>query len=280
MADYTNSKTGIGNVGLDNVIETSWSEVQPILAPSQIRTQYLFGVPLISGMRDPNTGKRAIMTDEIIKDVITRAVTIIEFESGIDIFPRKYREKYPFDRQLYESLNYLQLHHRPVSSVDKFSVTPSNNVDVYQVPLDWVEAAYLPKGQINMIPLTIAFQNGGFIPSQSAGGAAFLSILGQRSWIASYWQLEYTCGFPDGLVPRIVNEIVGVQTAMEILDMLSATHAEATSHSLGLDGMSQSVSTPGPEIYSIRTKSLQDKKKILLNRLKTMFGTKIFTSNV
>lgn len=280
MADFTNSKLGIANVGLDNVLDSSWSELAPLLSPAQIRTQYLFGIPLVSGMRDPNTGKRMVMGDEVIKDVINRSVNMVEFESGIDIFPRKYREKYPFDRQLYESLGYLQLHHRPVYSVDKFSVTPSNNVDVYSVPLDWIEAAYFPKGQINLIPLTIAFQNGGFIPSQSAGGAAFLSILGQRSWIAAYWQMEYTCGFPDGMVPKIVNEVIGVQAAIEILDMLAATHAEATSHSLGLDGMSQSVSTPGPEIYTIRVNALKEKKKILVNRLKTIYGSKIFVSNV
>jgi hypothetical protein len=280
MSDYTNSKTGIGNVGLDNAIESVWSEVQPLITPAQIRTQHLFGIPLVSGMRDPATGKRAVMTDEIIKDVIARSVAMLETESGIDIFIRKYREKYPFDRQLYEALGYVQLHHRPVFSVDKFSVTPSNNVDVYNVPLDWIEAAYYPKGQINLVPLTIAFQNGGFIPSQSSGGAAFLSILGQRSWIPAYWQFEYTTGFGEGMIPRIVNEIIGTQTAIEVLDMLAATHAEATSHSLGLDSMSQSVSTPGPEIFTIRTTTLKEKKKVLLNRLKTMFGTKIFTSNV
>lgn len=283
MADFTNSKNGIAGAtsgATDNAIDSAWGQVAPLITPPQIRTQYLFGIPMVSGIRDPNTGKRAVMGDEIVKEVINRAVTIIEHESGIDIFPTKRREKYPFDRNLYEALGYMQLHHRPVASVDKFSVTPSNNVDVYEVPLDWIEAAYFPRGQINMIPLTIAFQNGGFIPSQSAGGAAYLSILGQHPWIASYWQLEYTTGFTEGMLPKIVNEIIGIQTAMEVLDMLSATHADATSHSLGLDGMSQSVSTPGPEIYTIRINSLKEKKKVLMNRLKTMFGTKIFTSNV
>lgn len=282
MSDYSNSKPGItpSGTGLDNVKDTVWSEVQPLLTPAQVRTMHMFGIPLVSAMRDPNTGKRMIMTDEIVKDVIVRSVTMIEMEVGIDIFPRQYREKYPFDRNLYEAMGYVQLHHRPVLSVEKFSVTPSNNVDVYSVPLDWIEASYFPKGQINLVPLTIAFQNGGFIPSQSSGGAAFLSILGQRSWIPAYWQFEYTCGFAEGMVPRIINEIIGVQTAIEILDMLSATHAEATSHSLGIDGLSQSVSTPGPEIYSIRTQSLREKKKVLVNRLKTMFGSKLFVSNV
>src|SRR5882724_6986215 len=215
MSDFTNSKTGIGNVGLDNTIDTVWSEVQPLVTPAHIRNQHLFGIPLISGMRDPTTGKRASMNDEIIKEIIVRSVAMLEAESGIDIFIRKYREKYPFDRNLYEALGYVQLHHRPVFSVDKFSVTPSNNVDVYNVPLDWVEAAYFPKGQINLVPLTIAFQNGGFIPSQSSGGAAFLSILGQRSWIPAYWQFEYTTGFQDGMIPRIVNELIATQASIE-----------------------------------------------------------------
>lgn len=280
MADYTQSKTGLGNTGLENVIDSAWNQVEPLVTPEQVRMRHLFGIPLLSAQRDPITGKRAAMSDELIKDVVFRSVSMLEHDAGIDIFPVKRREKYPFDRMLYEQLGYMQLHHRPVTSVDKFSVTPSNGIDVYVVPLDWVEAAYLSKGQINLIPLTIAFQNGGFIPSQSAGGAAFLSILGQRQWIASYWQLEYTSGFLDGMLPRIVNELIGVYAALEILDMLAATHAEATSHSLGIDGLSQSVSTPGPEVYQIRTNSLKEKRDKILGRVKVMFGSKIFVSNV
>jgi hypothetical protein len=283
MADYTGSKKNIGGdtaVPTDSGIETSWDHAAPLITPEQVRIHHLFGIPLVSGIRDTNTGKRQVMTDAIIKQVIDRAVTLLEFDSGVDIFPIKRREKYPFDRNLYEQLGYVQLHHRPVASVDKFSVTPSNGVDVYVVPLDWVEAAYLSKGQVNIVPLTIAFQNGGFIPSQSSGGAAFLAILGQRGWIPAYWQFEYTCGFPDGNLPKIINELIGVYTALEILDMLAATHAEATSHSLGIDGLSQSVSTPGPEIFSIRTKSLSDKRDKLLNRLKTHYGSKIFVGTV
>ena len=280
MADFTNSKNGTGSPWPENGIESSRQGVEPLITPDLLKTRHLFGVPLVSAIKDAITGKQQVMTDEMLQDYIDGAVSQAELELKIDIFPVKRREKQPFDINLYNSFGYFQLSHRPCTSVDKLSVTPSNELDVYVVPNDWVEGAYLHRGQVNIVPLTVAFVQGTYIPQQSSGGAAFLQILGNKAWIPAWWQIEYTSGFKDGMLPRALNEYIGTVAAMEALSMLAATYARTNSHSLGIDGLSQSVSTPGPQIFKIRLEELEKKKTALTKKIKAIFGYKIFSGTL
>lgn len=280
MADYTYSKKAPGAVFPENAIETSFSHNEPLLTPEQLRGRFLFGISMASNTKDPVTGKAQVMTDDLIADIIIGAVASAEEDAGIDIFPVKRREKHPFDIQLYNSFGHLQLEHKPATSLDKLSVTPSNDLDVYVVPNEWVEGAYLLKGQINIVPLTVAFVQGTYVPTQSAGGAAYLQILGNKSWIPAWWQVEYTSGFPDGMIPRAVNDLIGTFAAIEVLSQLAATFGKSTSQSLGIDGLSQSVSTPGPSIYDKRIEILAAKQKMLRKKIKARYGNSIFAGTL
>lgn len=281
MADYTTSKPALGGQfpGGDVIDAHPWGRVEPLVKPDQVTSRYLFGVPLVSATMDPITKMRAVMTPEVIQDIIQGAVSRVELDTGLDIFPVQRQEKHGFDRQLYDSFGYMRTHHQPIASVEKLSVTPSNQVDVYNVPLDWLEAGNFYRGQVNIVPLTIAFQGGGFVPSQSAGGAAFLSILGAKNWIPAYWQLVYTTGFPDGRIPRMLNDLISIYAAIDILGMLGATNRNA-SHSLGIDGMSQSISSAGPEVYASRIQKLEEQRVAMLNKMKAKSGKKFLVSNV
>lgn len=280
MADYTNSKKNAGSVYPENAIDTARQQAEPLITPELLRQRFLFGIPMVSALKDPLTGKSQVMTDDMLYDYIESAANQAELELKIDIFPVKRREKQPFDLNLYNSFGYFQLTHRPCTSVDKLSVTPSNELDVYVVPNDWVEGAFLHRGQVNIVPLTVAFVQGTYIPQQSAGGAAFLQILGNKAWIPAWWQIEYTSGFLDGMLPRVVNDYIGCTAAIDILSSLAVTYARSNSHSLGIDGLSQSVSTPGPQIFQIRLGELEEKRKRIEKKLKAIFGFKIFSGTL
>lgn len=289
MADYTNSKPPIGDVWKLNQIETdaSWQDREPLVTPEQVRARYLFGIALYSAMKDPVTRVRQQFTDVLIQDEIEGAVSEIELETHIDIFPRKYREKHPFDRQLYYSWGFFRTEHRPVNNLDRLTVTTSNGIDVFTVPLPWVETGYLAKGQINLIPMGVALngQTGdnvgnGPVTGVSAGGAAFLAILGHQSWVPSFWQIEYTTGFPNGLLPRVLNDYVACVAAMRVLSKLAATYATANSASLGIDGLSQSMNIGGPQLFSVRMNELAEQRRTFRKKLRALYGTNIFSGNI
>lgn len=273
-------KSGVGDVFPAGAIEKSWGDLEPLITPAVLKARFLFGIPLVSNMKDPRTGKGQVMDDEAVKDQIARAIKRVELESRMDINPIVRLEKYPFDRNEYEAFGYFRLLHRPVTNIIQLAVVPSNNIDVYIAPLEWVETGMLAMGQINIVPLNIAIGNGGFIPTQSAGGAVFLSILAQSSWIPAFWQINYVSGFPDNLMPMIVNELIGVSASIQILRDLAATYARSTSHGLGIDALSQSISTPGPAIFDNRLATLEDDKKKIISQLRAVLGTNLFSGNV
>lgn|SRR5574343_105158 len=279
MADYTNSRFGIGAPLPENAIQAEFPQMEPLITPELLKSRHLLGVSLACA-KDPLTGKATIITDDILQDIIDGAVAQAESELKIDIFPVKRREKHPFDLNLYSSFGYFQLAHRPATSMDKLSVTPSNQLDVYVVPNEWVETSYLTRGQINIVPLTVAFVQGTYIPQQSSGGAAYLQILGNKPWIPAWWQVEYTSGFPGGMLPRILNEYIGSRAACEVLSQLALSFARANSQSLGIDGLSQSVSTPGPQIFKGRIEELEEKMKAITKKLKALFGYKIYSGTL
>lgn len=279
MGDYTNSKSGVGKVWPDNAIEAVWGKVEPLVTAAQVKSRFLFGIPLVSAMKDPLTGKAQVYSDDLIKDTIDRAVSIVEMQTGLDIFPQQNKEKHPFDRNEYEAFGYFRPEKRPITSIEALTITPPSGTDIYSIPLEWVETAYLPKGQINLIPLGNAIAYG--TPANvGSGGALFLNVLGNQPWIPAFWQITYTSGFPDGVLPKIINELIGCVAALEILSSLAATYGKSQSHSLGIDSLSQSISTPGPQIFKVRWQELEDKRKAMVKKLKTSYGLNLFSGNV
>lgn len=282
MADFTNSKPGVGDVFPIGGGESPWMRSEPLITPTALKRQHLFGIPLVSGMKDPITGRNDRLTDDDLMAYIDTAVGLAEIETGLTIFPLQITEKKPWDRQEYDSFGYFILQKRPIASIERMTVNLSNNDDIYEVPLQWIDTGQLQWGQLNIIPLTIALTSGNpvAIPT-TAGGALLLSIFqGKSQWVASFWQAAYTAGFPDGMIPKVVNDLIGCIAAMEVLSQLASTYGRSQGSSLGIDGMSQSVSTPGPEIFTPRMKDLAAKRATLTGKLKNMYHLKFFSNNV
>lgn len=281
MADYTQTKEGIGAVYKENQTESVWRGLEPLITPEQVRERHLWGLPMVSALVNPFTKKPYILKDELIKDMIIQAVALAEAEAKIDIFPKTYGEKEPFDRPAYESYGYMTVRHKPVQSIESLLLMPATQQAIFEVPLEWIDVGLLHQGQINLIPMTIAMKTGTVVPLTSApGGAAFLSVFGNKHWLPSFFQVSYTCGFKEGALPVLVNQYIGTITAMEILSMLGATYARTVSGSLSLDGVSQSISTPGPNVFQSRLQDLADKRKWLIGRLQAQLGMKIVFGNV
>lgn len=279
-------KPNIGAVWPPNAVESEWKRMEPLLTPDQLITRHLFGIPLVSNMVDPITGQAMVMTPDMLKDYIDGAVQDAEIETHLSIMPTLIQEKNPFDRQHFLQFGYLQLRRKPIQSIDKLSFTPSTEIDVFVVPTTWISTSQLYRGRIQIIPMLPAMAGsasgytGNIMPPGQGGAGLFLGLLAAHSWIPDFLQAHYTTGFPDGLVPRPINDLIGCIAAQEVLGMLAATFARSTGHSLGIDGLSQSVNTPGPALFDNRIAMLEEKKRKIVKKAKTMFGQKFFVGTV
>lgn len=268
----------------ENATATPWGRLEPLITPEQLKSRYLKGVQLVLKIMDPDTRKPFRITDDELKDYINRAVSVAEEETNLILMPTQFTEKLPFQKQDFEQFGYFQLPRRPVASVDALNVTLADGSDVFQFPTEWIETANLIHGQLNIIPL--AFQSviagTGVIGGVNAGGgtAVFFNALWNRPWVAALFGITYTCGFKNGMMPQLVNDLIGVIVAMRVLSQLAAAYAYLQSASLGIDGMSQSVSTPGPQRFKIRMDELKEERALLVKKLKKYGGSKIFTGSV
>lgn len=279
MADYEESKTTVGGQYIAGTIETTWKRTEPLITPAQLKSRELFGIPLVSGLKDPVTGKAAIMGPEVLKDLIDRAVSIAEAETGLVFFEDQVEVRMPYDRAEYQSLGYMRLPHRPISSIDTLQIQ-IGDTEVFDVPSDWWDVGQLHAGQLNLIALSAALVGPTNVVPSGFGAHVLHALVHGGPWIPSFWSVTYTIGFKDGAVPKLVNELIGAVAAMEALEMLAATNAKATSGSLVIDGVSMSQSGGGPEMFKPRLESLEKKRLMLTKKLKMIFGTGVLISNV
>ncbi len=272
MADFTNSKAGPTLLPA-SATDSQFDRTDPLLTAQQLKDRFLFGIKLKSA----ETGQ--VLSDDLIDQFIRDAVMEAEAELKMNIMPTKIDEGYPFDRALYQMMGHLQVRQRPVTSVESLRVVTSNEQELWIVSNDWIDTRYLHLGMINIVPINVAAApstgSGG-----GAGGAAFLAILGQQAWVPAFWKISYTTGFKDGKMPGIINQVIGCIASTNILIELAAANARQGSKSLGMDGLSQSSSNPGPQLYDSKIEQLEKRKTKLVKRIRTHFGTSMFVGEI
>ena len=74
MADFTDSKKPTTALYPTQAKEAGNQRLEPLLGPLELRNRVLFGIPLVSQMRDPRTGKPQEMTDDLLQDIIDGAI--------------------------------------------------------------------------------------------------------------------------------------------------------------------------------------------------------------
>lgn len=259
-----------------------WSRTEALLTPDLFVQRFLRGVPLVSRLKNPLTGKPDVWTPAILQDAILRAVAQVEIQTGVEVFPVQHDEPIPFDRVNFETYGYFRLKHRPVLSIDQLSIRPANNVQgslVWPVPKEWISFQNADKGQINIVPL-VAANTQVFYQAQTTNGAAFImTFLTAIPFVPSFWQCLYTTGFAEGNIPKVLNELVGCTAAIEILGEIAATNIYS-SYSMGIDGMSQGQSGDGPRVFETRIKQLEDRRRMLEQKFKAIYGVKLAMGNI
>lgn len=245
--------------------------IEPILTADKLKNRYLKGIDLSQYSIDD------------LKDIINISADKAELLIDVPITPVKRKEKHPFDRSLYRSFIHIMANFGPIIQIDKLCIRSSNDKNIFEIPADWIEAARFFQKQINVIPLTVVGATGVTQgqPTGAAGLAFIAAMNGGIDWVPSYWEIEYTTGVcaKEGFVPSIVNELVGVLTAINILGNLGPQNKN-TSVSISHDGISQSSSNPGPNVYQARMAELAAERDQMVKKIKKIFYNKHFLTNI
>lgn len=284
IGDVTNTsdRPALGNE-LDGATDAQGgvTRVEALITPEQLKDRFLPGIPLYAALPDPVTGIRYHIDDTKLKEeFISSAVADVEMETRVHVLPKEVSKRLPFDLHEYKQMGFFRLSDAPITEVIELFVSDATLNPIFFIPTTWIEAGGLQKGQVNIIPLQPAFVGGGIVGSaDSAGGAAFIALLGARSWVARWWLIQYRAGFKEGRIPRVVNDLVGCRAAIDVLSRLAATN-RVNSFGLGIDGTSQNIASPGPQVYKQAIEDLELKYKRLSGKVKALFGKRLFVDNV
>lgn len=273
MSDYTRTKQyGVTAYPVHaNGASGILKRCEPLLTAAQLKSRHLKGILELA--------KRfgITWTDEELKDQINIATNQVEVELGVPVVAEQFRDKLPFDYNLYKSYIHLRSEQGPILSIEDLSIVSSNGQNIFRIPAEWVETSNFHQRQINVIPLLAAYGVNSLEGAVGNAGIAFLTVLGDVNWVPSYWEILYTAGMSRtaGEVPIIVNRLIGIMTSMELLSMIAAINVN-TSVSLSQDGIGQSSSNPGPMVFQKRMEELEKEKQTVLRQLRRVFSAKYF----
>jgi len=246
---------------------------EPMLSVAGFKSQFLKGIPLRLRGGD-------VITDEDLRRKLTWAMNEAELMIGSTITREAFKHKVPFDYALYKSYIHVMAEKGPIVSLESLAIVSADNNNIFSIPSTWVECTNFSKRLINVIPLLAAYgvnQVGGSVGN---AGIAFLTVMDGLNFVPAYWQINYTAGLSniEGQVPVPVNELIGTIAAIDILSMIAATFI-FNSQSQSQDGISQSSSGPGPNVYVRRIEDLEKKRDTLKKQLRSIFSNRYLVGN-
>ena len=233
--------------------ETMPTRYSPLPTPTSMRNNSLFGIPLRSAMTNQ------VISDETLQTYINQGISELEHDLDIYITPVHFKEKHDYNREMFaNSFAFLQLNHGNVITIDGVQLSFNNDTIVpaaITFPLEHVHL--MPQeGQVQLVP-AYGTSLSGFLMSAFSGVQyhAFNQALLQN-WPGAI-RISYTAGFPDGQCPALLTGLAERMAAYKLLSSLGPVLFPYNSVSVGIDGVSQSTSNPGPGFLAQRLSDLE-----------------------
>lgn len=236
--------------------------------PETMKRRTLFGLPLRSFLTNEE------VSDETLQDFINEAVSEIEHTLDLYITPVTFEERHDYSREMqFYAFGVTKVYHSPILNVEKYQLTFNNGIGIpgslplVDIPLEFIHVQ--PQdGTIQLVPAQ-GVSISGFIISIYSG----LGYHAFNSQAISYWPgavfIKYRAGFERHRVPALLCALIENLAAYRFLSTLGPVLFPYNSTSVGIDGTSQSVSTPGPLFLQMR---LQELEKIYTREMEAAKG--------
>jgi len=267
MAKSKTDRTGIFPVWAKDGEDVThkFERYGPLPTPQEMRKRALFGIPLKSAL----TGE--VIDDETLTHYINSAISEIEHELDMYITPVTFEEKHDYSRHEFTwSYNYLKLNHPNIIAVEKIQLSFSNGASTednafVDFPLEYVHV--MPQeGVIQLVPAFGTSLSGFLLSAFSGTQFHALRAMGLHNFPGGV-RVKYQAGFEEDKVPTAMIELIENMAAWKLLSFIGPLIFPHTSVGVSMDGVSQSVGTPGPQFLVNRIKDLGeiiDKQKIAI----------------
>lgn len=219
-----------------------FTRTEPMITVKQLKERYLFGIDLTD--RQGNE-----IPSEVFQHQINSAVSYLEHALDVVISPVSIEgEQYDYRAVDYANFNFIQLKKRPVIDVTIIKAQFPNRSDLVTYPKQWYVVEN-ESAQIQLSPVEGSFS--GLIVTQ--GGSYVPLIYGTRDYWPHLFSITYKAGFCDDQIPVIINEMIGLQAAIKMFEMLGDLlyGPGISSTNTAIDGASVSRGLATSGIYSV-----------------------------
>jgi hypothetical protein len=247
---------------------------EPLLDVDEFKSLFLKGINLKLRNGD-------VITDRDLKKKLNWAMNEVELLIGSPIMTEHFRHKVAFDYTLYKSYIHIMAEKGPIVTLSEIAIVSADNNNIFNLPADWIETTNFSKRLINVIPLLAAYGVNSVGGAVGNAGIAFLTVMDGLNFVPAYWQIKYTAGLSntEGQVPIPVNQLIGAVAAIDVISQIAATFIY-NSQSQTQDGISQSSSGPGPNVYARRLQDLSDQRDKLVKQLRSIFSTRYIIGSI
>jgi hypothetical protein len=239
------------------------------ISVQELKDHFLFGVDL--------TDDHGVPYPETMYEFYIRSATEW-FETeipGLILVNKEITEHKDYYLNDYANFNFLRLNWFPTTEVSDISIQFPLSTNVLKFNPDWFRIDST-SSQTRLIPTQgslssiLLGQGGNFLP---------LFYSGQDN-MPHVWKVVYKAGFLPGKVPINIKELIGMKAAMGPLNIAGDLIAGAgiASKSIGIDGLSQSISTTASATnagYGARILQYNKEIKDRIGRLKDYYGVNL-----
>ena len=248
------------NFPVNSVSASAFRRSGPLPTAKDIRDIYMFGIDLTD-----EEGNE--LPDKVIEHYRDAALSYLEHNLDIIISQTDFCERYDYKQVDYVDFAFIQLRQRPISKLKAWRAKFPNNRELVEFPEEWF-VVEKESGQIQLSPVEGTFS--GLIVTQ--GGSYVPLVFGARSYWPQLFEVEYTAGFCDDQIPAIINEMIGIQTAIRLFEIFGdiVQGQGIANESVSLDGASVTRATTASATFSAFSARVESYKKQMETYMKTV----------
>jgi hypothetical protein len=254
-----------------DAMEGAFKRFAPLPNIEQVRKFALFG---LSNLVSPHV--LAEIDDDFISMYLTSAINEIEMQEGCYISPIKQNQICDYIEGLFTANHTgIKFSQWPVTDIIsvKLKFTHAMNsepIQEWEIPPTWVS---FRNNKMNIAADISAMRT----TSRGGDGTIFGYINGYayQSYRPNMLEVEFVSGFPEDRVPVLLVDLILTITALRMLPDITPILFPISSTSVGIDGVSQSASLPGPNFLNTRIQILDQKRAKLISALRSAHGSNI-----
>ncbi len=229
-----------------------FSRYETLLTVDEMRKRFLHGVNFLDD--DGND-----FEPSVFQFALSAAISEFEHKLNMAITPTEFVDYIDYDFNDYNNFGYLNLKHKPVLSVASVQLQLIQGKTLIDFPPEWIRL-YSESGQIQITPTS------GTVSGFMIGNSGFLpTVYGVTRNFPQMIKVTYTAGFEQDKIPNVINNIIGLNASIPLLITAGELiiGAGIASESIGLDGLSKSVTSTASAMYNGYSARILEYRNIL-----------------